>query len=168
MNRILTECTRSIRLQADMSEGFLGETVNHAIYLVNMSPSTAIDLQIPEEIWRGVSVDYSTLRIFSCSAYSFVDSQKKNKLESKSKKLSSSGSPKESRVSDFGIPRKGAPLPTEMWSLMKNQCCKKSQRWMIKCIDCPKIREDKSSECRVQTPDAGLIIATSAVPRRNG
>jgi len=31
-------------------------------------------------------VDYSTLRIFGCPAYSLVDSQKINKLESKYKK----------------------------------------------------------------------------------
>jgi len=60
--------------------------MNHASYLVKMSPSTAIDLQIPEEIWRGVSVDYSILRIFGCPVYSLVDSQKRNKLEFKSKK----------------------------------------------------------------------------------
>ena len=50
MNRTLTERARSIRLQADMSEGFWAEAVNHASYLVNRSPSTTIDLQIPEEI----------------------------------------------------------------------------------------------------------------------
>ena len=60
--------------------------MNHASYLVNMSPSIAIDLQIPEEIWQGVSVDYSILQIFSCPTYSLVDSQKRNKLEFKSKK----------------------------------------------------------------------------------
>jgi len=86
MNLTLTERAHSIRLQADMSEEFWAEAVNHASYLVNMSPSTAIDLQIPEEIWRGVSVDYSTLRIFGCPACSFVDGPKRNKLEFKSKK----------------------------------------------------------------------------------
>ena len=35
-------------------------------------------------------------------------------------------------------------------------------------VDCPKITEGKSSESRVQTPDARLIIATSAVSRREG
>ena len=35
-------------------------------------------------------------------------------------------------------------------------------------VDCPKIIEDKSSESRVQTPDAGLIIATTSAPRREG
>ena len=46
--------------------------------------------------------------------------------------VSSAGSPKESRVLGFEIPRKGALLPAEMWSLTKNQCCEKSQRWRIK------------------------------------
>ena len=35
-------------------------------------------------------------------------------------------------------------------------------------VDCPKITEDKSSESRVQTPDAGLIIATAVASRREG
>ena len=83
MNWTLTEGTHSIILQADMLEGFQAEAVNHASYLINMSPSTAIDLQILEEICRGVFVD--TLQIFGCLAYSLVDSQKKNKVESKSK-----------------------------------------------------------------------------------
>jgi len=86
MNQTLIECARNIRLQADISEGFLTEAVNPASYLVNMSPSTAIDLKILEEIWRGESVDYSTLHIFCCPAYRLVYSQKKNKLEFKSKK----------------------------------------------------------------------------------
>ena len=50
VNWTLTERACSIRLQADMSEEFWTEGVNHASYLVNMSPSTAIDFQIPEEI----------------------------------------------------------------------------------------------------------------------
>ena len=69
-----------------MSEEFWAEAVNHVSYLINISPSISIDLQISEEKWRGQSVDYSTLRIFGCPAYSLVDSQKRNKLESKSKK----------------------------------------------------------------------------------
>ena len=59
MNRTLTERARNIKLQADMSQGFWVETINR-------SPSTTVDLQIPEKIWRGKSADYSTLRIFGC------------------------------------------------------------------------------------------------------
>jgi len=50
MNQTLTERARSIILQADMSEGFWAEAVNHVSYLVNISPSITIDLKIPKEI----------------------------------------------------------------------------------------------------------------------
>ena len=65
--------------------------MNHAFWLINRSPSTIIYLQIPEEIWRGESVDYATIHIFGCLAYNLVDSHKRNKLESKSKKCISIG-----------------------------------------------------------------------------
>jgi len=86
MNRTLTERACSIRLQDDLSEGFWVEEMNHVSYLVNMSPSIAIDLQISEEIWRGEFVNYSILQIFSCPTYSLVDSQKRSNMDSKSKK----------------------------------------------------------------------------------
>ena len=101
MNQTFTERARRIRLQADMSEGFWAEAVNHASYLLNRLPSTAINLQIPEEIWRGESLGYSTLRIFGCPAYSLVDSQKRNKLEFKSKKCIFTGFTK--RVKGFRL-----------------------------------------------------------------
>jgi len=69
-----------------MLEDFSVETVSHASYLVNMSLSTAVDLQIPKEIWRGELVDYSTVWIFGCLTYNLVNSQKRNKLESNSKR----------------------------------------------------------------------------------
>src|SRR4051812_14212390 len=86
MNRTLLERARSIRLQAGMPEGLWAEAVNHAADLINRSPSTTIDLQTSEEIWQGEAVDYSTLRIFGCPAYSLVDSHKRSKLEAKSRK----------------------------------------------------------------------------------
>jgi len=49
-----------MRLHAGMLESFCAEAVSHASYLMNMSPSTTVGLQIPEEIWYGESVDYST------------------------------------------------------------------------------------------------------------
>ena len=61
MNWTLTEYARNIRLQSDMSEGFWAEAVNYVSYLVNRSPSIAVDLQILEEICRGEPVDYSTI-----------------------------------------------------------------------------------------------------------
>jgi len=69
--------------------------------LVNMSPSIAIDLQVLEEKWRGESVDYSTLQIFSCPIVWLIVRKGTNRSPSL-RSVSSSGSPKESRISDFG------------------------------------------------------------------
>jgi len=52
MNQTLTEHAHSIKLHADMSEEFWAETMNHVSYLVNMSLSVVVDLQISKEIWR--------------------------------------------------------------------------------------------------------------------
>jgi len=44
MNQTLIKRACSMRLQADMSEGSRAETVSHASYLVNITPSTTVDL----------------------------------------------------------------------------------------------------------------------------
>jgi len=66
-------------------------------------------------------VNYSTLQIFGCPAYSLVDSQKRNKSEFKSKRCIFIGFTKE--VKDFRLwdLETWNALPTEMWSLTKNQ-----------------------------------------------
>jgi len=132
INQTLIEHTHSIRLQTDISEGFWAEAVNHASYLINMSPSIPIDLQIPEEIWRGVLWTIEPYEFSVAWRIVWLIVKKETNWSPSLRNVSSSGSPKQSSVLDFGIPRKGAPLPTEMWSLIKNQCCKKSQRRRIK------------------------------------
>nr|GEZ42520.1 retrotransposon protein, putative, Ty1-copia subclass [Tanacetum cinerariifolium] len=51
-------------------------TVNTASYLVNRSPSTAIGLKTPQEVWSSKPSDYSDLRIFGCLAYAHVNDGK--------------------------------------------------------------------------------------------
>jgi len=50
MNPTLTKRARSMRLRADKLEGFCGEAMSYANYLVNMSLSTIVNFQIPKEI----------------------------------------------------------------------------------------------------------------------
>ena len=51
MNRTLLERARCMRSNAGLGEEFWAEAVNTACYLVNRSPSTAIELKTPEEVW---------------------------------------------------------------------------------------------------------------------
>ena len=68
---------------AGLSKCFWVEAVNTACYLVNRSPSTAIDFKTPEEVWSGTPANYSHLRVFCCPAYFHVND---GKLEPRAKK----------------------------------------------------------------------------------
>src|SRR3954469_13532349 len=111
-----------------MPEGLWAEAVNHAAFLINRSPSTAIDLQTPEEIWRGETVDYSTLRIFGCPAYSLVNSHKRNKLEVKSRKCKFIGFTTGVKGFRHWDPETDTAFTSEMWSLMRSRCCRHQRR----------------------------------------
>jgi hypothetical protein len=52
------------------------EDASTACYLINRSPSIAIDKKTPIEVWSGSLADYSQLRVFGCTAYAHVDNGK--------------------------------------------------------------------------------------------
>lgn len=64
MNRTILDKVRCMLNFANLGKQFWGEALSIAVYLINRSPSTALDLKIPEEIWSTRPVDYSNLRIF--------------------------------------------------------------------------------------------------------
>ncbi|GKV22644.1 hypothetical protein SLEP1_g32496 [Rubroshorea leprosula] len=72
MNRTLLERAQCMLSNAGLSKDFWAKAVNHASYLVNRSPSTAIGLNTLEELWLGSPADYSQLRIFGCPVYAHV------------------------------------------------------------------------------------------------
>ncbi|GKD58547.1 retrovirus-related pol polyprotein from transposon TNT 1-94 [Tanacetum coccineum] len=69
MNRNLMDKVRCLLIQYGLPKTFWGEATCTAAYLINRSPSTAIEKNIPMEMWSGHPVDYGTLRIFGCVAY---------------------------------------------------------------------------------------------------
>ena len=75
-----------MRLNVGLPKVFWAKTVNTASFIINRSPSSAIDFKIPEEVWSSRPVDYSSLKIFGCPAYVRVQSRKRSKLDSKSRK----------------------------------------------------------------------------------
>nr|GEV25340.1 retrotransposon protein, putative, Ty1-copia subclass [Tanacetum cinerariifolium] len=54
-------------------DNFYKKEVNTTSYLVNRSPSTAIGLKKPQEVWSGKSSIYFDLRIFGFPAYAHVN-----------------------------------------------------------------------------------------------
>ena len=72
MNKTLAERARCMRLNAGLPKVLWAETVNTASFIINRSPSSAIDFKIPKEVWSGRPIDYSSLKIFGCLAYVHV------------------------------------------------------------------------------------------------
>ncbi|KAH9767170.1 hypothetical protein KPL71_011175 [Citrus sinensis] len=90
MNRTLMDKVRCMLLYSKLPKSLWAEALNTACYLVNRSPSTAIECKTPIELWSGRVADYSKLRIFGCVAYAHV---KQGKLEPRALKCRFLGYP---------------------------------------------------------------------------
>eukprot|EP00253_Pinus_taeda_P017725 PITA_17725 len=86
MNKTLMEMTRSMLSGARSGQEFWAEAVDTACYLVNRSPSLALEDRTPQEVWTGKKPSLSHLRVFGCDAYVHVPKEKRTKLDSKYEK----------------------------------------------------------------------------------
>ena len=69
MNRTLMDKVRCMLIQSKFPKTLWAETLLTACYLINISPSTAINFKTPFEMWYGRPVDYEILKAFGCPAY---------------------------------------------------------------------------------------------------
>ncbi|GKD09664.1 gag-pol polyprotein [Tanacetum coccineum] len=64
MNRTLLERARAMLAIASLGKLFWAKAANIACYVINRSPSIAVELKTPMEMWTGRPVNYSDLHIF--------------------------------------------------------------------------------------------------------
>ena len=69
-----------------LEKNFLAKAVMTACYLINKSPTTALDGSIPEEVWTCKNLNYSHLKIFGCEAFEHIPKENRTKLDDKSMK----------------------------------------------------------------------------------
>ena len=69
-----------------LDKNFWAEAVRTTCYLINRSPSTALDGGIPEEVWTAKKLNYSHFKIFGCEAFLHIPKENKTKLDDKSMK----------------------------------------------------------------------------------
>eukprot|EP00253_Pinus_taeda_P035717 PITA_35717 len=86
MNKTLMERARSMLSGAGLGHEFCAKAVDTACYLLNKSPSSALEDKTPQEVWTGKKTSLSHLRVFGCDAYVHVPKEKQTKLDSKSEK----------------------------------------------------------------------------------
>ncbi|RVW74620.1 Retrovirus-related Pol polyprotein from transposon RE2 [Vitis vinifera] len=72
--------------KSGIPKSFWPEAVNWSIYILNRSPTLAVQNMTPEEAWSGrkPAVDY--FRIFGCIAYAHILDEKRRKLDNKREK----------------------------------------------------------------------------------
>lgn len=83
-NRTILDKVRCMLSNAKIPKVFWEETVNTAKYIINRSPSSALDFKTPQEIWTGMTTKLSHLRIFGCAAFSHT---KQGKLDPRAKRF---------------------------------------------------------------------------------
>ncbi|RZB99644.1 Callose synthase 7 isoform B [Glycine soja] len=76
MNKTLLERTRCLLSSVGLNRSFWEKAINTTCFLINKTPSTAIGLKTPIEIWNGKTTNYSNLRVFGCNAYYHVNEGK--------------------------------------------------------------------------------------------
>ncbi|GJT41974.1 retrotransposon protein, putative, ty1-copia subclass [Tanacetum coccineum] len=91
MNRTLMDKVRCLLIQSGLPKTCWTEATCTTAYLINRSPSRAIEKKTPMEMWLGHPSDYGMLRIFGCVAYPH---DKQGKLKPRAVKCILLGYPK--------------------------------------------------------------------------
>jgi ATP-binding cassette subfamily B (MDR/TAP) protein 1 len=76
MNRTIISKARCMLSNAGLDRHFWAEAASTACYLINRSPSIAINKKTPIEVWSGSPTNYLELRVFGCTVYAHVDNGK--------------------------------------------------------------------------------------------
>ena len=84
MNHTIMDKVRSILSNFGLEKHFWEEAVNTACFLINWSPTIALDNGIPKEVWTGKRVNYSHLKIFGCETFVHIPKENRTKLDGKS------------------------------------------------------------------------------------
>ncbi|KAG8503337.1 hypothetical protein CXB51_001297 [Gossypium anomalum] len=70
------EKVRCMLLNANLPKSFWAEAASTTCFLINRSPSVAIEKKTPQEVWSGNPANYSDLKTFGCPTYAHVDNEK--------------------------------------------------------------------------------------------
>lgn len=68
-NRTILEKVKCMLSNSKLPRTFWGEAVNTTLYLINRSPSTALNFKTRQEVWSGHPPNFKHLRVFGCAAY---------------------------------------------------------------------------------------------------
>lgn len=89
---------RSTLTEKKMPKEFWAEGVRWITYVLNRSPTTALENQTPEEAWNGFKPDVKHFKVFGCIGHVHIPEAKRTKLDDKSCKCIYLGLSEESKA----------------------------------------------------------------------
>lgn len=84
-NRTVTEMARTMMHAKKLPQKYWAEAVSTAVYLLNRTPTRALDSQTPYEALTGSRPCVDHIKTFGCLVYRYIDSQQRVKFDSKSR-----------------------------------------------------------------------------------
>ena len=86
LNRTLVESVRSMLADAQLPHKFWAEALSTAVFLRNLSFTSAVPEITPLQAWSGKKPSVNNLKVFGCAAYSHIPKDERGKLSSKARK----------------------------------------------------------------------------------
>ena len=68
-----------------LPSSFWDEAIRTALNLINLSPSFALNGDVPEKVWIEKSIPYNNLKVFGCKIFVHISKDERSKLDSRSK-----------------------------------------------------------------------------------
>lgn len=81
MNRTVIEKARCMLFDSQLPKKFWAEAVNAAVHVLNRSPTSVLNGQIPEEVWSNKKINTNYFRVFGSRAMVHVAKVKRKKFD---------------------------------------------------------------------------------------
>ena len=85
MNKTLMDRVRCMLLESKLPQSFWGEALCVASYVINLTPTIALQGDVPENVWTWKNTSYDYLRVFGCKAYVHVPRDERSTLDAKAR-----------------------------------------------------------------------------------
>jgi len=85
--KTISASARAMLYTADLDKSFWVHAYRHAIFLLNRLPSAVLSDKSPYETLYGKAPDLSTVRVFGCPAFTFVDANTRDKNDDRARQL---------------------------------------------------------------------------------
>ena len=85
MNRTLVERVRCLLSETKLPKFFQGEGLYTTAYVINLSPTIALQAYVLDRVWYGKVVSYDHLWVFGYKAFVHVSKDERSKLDVKTK-----------------------------------------------------------------------------------